>query len=148
MSSGMAIDLEEDAVDVANFVGTTGLRDDLQQKVGFATADALLEDIEQQQVQDALLPAFLQPGRERPQTNQALAQMQLMKEAAQEHVRWRAIRLNATDRNAAAVKSAMRASARQWVQNEELVFVLPQLGHRQRHGRARLCQQSPSGCSR
>ena len=96
--------------------------------MGSATADALLEDIEQQQVQDALLPAFLQHGRERPQTNQALAQMQLMKEAALEHVRWRAICVNATDPNAAAVTSAMRALVRQWVQNEELVLPCRNLG--------------------
>ena len=50
MTSGMAVDLEKDAVNEADFVGTTGLRDDFEQKVGAATADALLEDIEQQQV--------------------------------------------------------------------------------------------------
>ena len=65
-----------DAVNEAAFVGTPGLRGDLEQEVGPATAGAVLKGIEQQQVREALLPAFLLPVRERPETNQELAQMQ------------------------------------------------------------------------
>ena len=110
--------LDDDAVNEGAFDGTPGLHSDLEKEVGHDTAGALLDGIEQDQVREALLPDFLLPVRERMETNQELAQMQCLKEAAREHVRWRSYRVDKADLDVAAVASAMRASARSWEQDD------------------------------
>ena len=102
----------EEAVNEAAFVGAPGLGSNLEQEVGAATAGALLDGIEQQEVREALLPTFLRNVRERPETNQELAEMHRMKEAAQEHVRWRSCRVDAAGPAVQSVAGAMRALAR------------------------------------
>merc|ERR1712025_1552473 len=52
------------------------------------------------------------------ETNQELIQMQCLKEAAREHVRWRSYRVDKADLDVAAVASAMRALARSWEQDD------------------------------
>ena len=79
-----------DMIDETAFDATQALSEDLDKKVGSTTEGALLGNMEQQCVCEALsedLPAFLLPVRERPETNQEIAEMQRMKEAAPEHVR-------------------------------------------------------------
>ena len=110
--------LDDDAVNEDAFDGTPGLHSDLEKEVGHDTAGDLLDGIEQDQVREALLPDFLLPVRERMETNQELAQMQCLKEAAREHVRWRSYRVDKADLDVAAVASAMRALARSWEQDD------------------------------
>ena len=112
--------LEEDAVNDEAFDGTLGLHSDLEKEVGHDTAGDLLDGIEQDQVREALLPDFLLPVRERMETNPELVQMQCLKEAAREHVRWRSYRLDTEDLDVAAVASAMRALARSWEQDDSV----------------------------
>ena len=110
--------LEDDILNDDAFDGTPGLHSDLEKEVGHDTAGDLLDGIEQDQVREALLPDFLLPVRERMETNQELVQMQCLKEAAREHVRWRSYRVDKADLDVAAVASAMRAVARSWEQDD------------------------------
>ena len=112
--------LDNDEVNEDAFDGTPGLHNDLEKEVGHDTAGDLLDGIEQDQVRETLLPDFLLPARERMETNQELVQMQRLKEAAREHVRWRSYRLDTEDLDVAAVASAMRALARSREQDDSV----------------------------
>ena len=105
-----------DKIDETAFDVTEALRDDLEKEMGPATAGALLGGMEQQEVREALLPAFLLPVPERPEINEEMANMQRLKEAAPEHVRWRSPTPAAADPAAVAVTNAMRVLARDWAQ--------------------------------
>ena len=65
-----------DKIDETAFDVTEALRDDLEKEMGPATAGALLGGMEQQEVREALLPAFLLPVPERPEINKEMADMQ------------------------------------------------------------------------
>ena len=73
----------------AVFDGTAELHNDLEQNLGNATARSLEDGLEQQPVRVTLLPSFLLAEREVPDVNPELEEMQRLKEAAPEHVRWR-----------------------------------------------------------
>ena len=111
--------IDETALDV-----TEVLSEDLKMKVGPTTAGALLGDMEQQCVCEVLLPAFLPPVRERTEINEEMANMQRMKEAAPEHVRWRSPTVVAADPAAVAVVVVMCAFVREWAQGN----YVPDLG--------------------
>ena len=102
----------------AAFQGTAELQNDLEQKLGAANARSLEQGLEQQQVRETLLPSFLQDQREGPDVNSELAKMQWLKEAAQEHVRWRGFCVP-TDRESQVIASAMRALVRAWATENE-----------------------------
>ena len=67
--------------------------------------------MEQEQVRNLSLPDYSLLGRERPETDQGLANMQRLRGSAQEPVRWRSLRNEATDPDVAAVVSIMRQKA-------------------------------------
>ena len=113
-----------DVIDVAAFDGTPALSEDLEKEVGPMTADALLGDMEQQEVRNILLPDFLRPGRKRPQINDEMAKMQRLKEAEPEHICWGSPTVLVADPTAVAVTGAMRAFVRQWAQGN----YVPDLG--------------------
>ena len=64
--------------------------------------------------------SFLLARREGPDVNPELAEMQRLKEAAREHVRWRSHSVKKADPAVAAVASAMRALARSWEKNDDV----------------------------
>ena len=61
-----------------------------------------------------LLPDYLQPTVDSPQSNLALQAMQRIKDLAQEHVRFRSVPFDETDQDAVLVTSAMHASVKAW----------------------------------
>ena len=104
---------DADEVNDDDFEGTEELFGHLEQELGHATARSIEEVAVQQEVRASLLPSFLQDQREGPDVNSELAKMQWLKEAAQEHVRWRSLHVPA-DPGVTAISSAMRRLVRDW----------------------------------
>ena len=63
----------------------------LEKAPDVATACSLEDGREEQRLRKMILPIWLQPGQEPPDVNEVLAQMQALKAAAPEHVRWRSL---------------------------------------------------------
>ena len=68
--------------------------------------------MEQEVLRRELLPDYLQPTVDPPQSNLALQAMQRIKDLAQEHVRFRSVCFDETDQDAVLVTSAMGASVK------------------------------------
>ena len=121
-----------DHVNEDAFDGTRDFHNGLEQRVDTETAGAMLEGIEQQRLPEAVLPEFLRPvqGSEGgcARLSRELSEMQALKEAAQEHVRWRSTCVNEADVDMAAFVSSMRAMAKSWMRDEEVLFPVRDLG--------------------
>ena len=103
----------ENAVNHYGIQATESLCKHLEQKQCEATARALQERREQDEIGKFLLPPFLQANGERPDVDPALAKMQTLKNAAMEHVRWRSLRAP-EDMYTVSIFSTMRAVVRTW----------------------------------
>ena len=90
----------------------------LEENLGESTARALDEGIELAEVRMTLLPSFLLDAQDTPDVNPELAEMQRLKEAAREQVRWRSHSAPA-DPVVTAISGAMKALARAYEKNTD-----------------------------
>ena len=71
----------------------------------------MVQGIEQEQVRQLLIPDFLDPLQERPEIDGELAELQRLREAEPQRVRWRRSCHAATDPALTAMTGAMREQA-------------------------------------
>ena len=118
-----------DHVNEDAFDGTQELHNGLEQCVDTETAGAMLEGIERQQLREAVLLEFLRPvqGSEGA-ISRELSETQALKEAAPENVRWRSTCVNEADLDMAALVSNMHAMAKSWMQDQEALFPVRDVG--------------------
>ena len=115
--------IEDDQVNEDAFTPTDAFQQELDRPAGKTVADAVLNGMDKDEVIHALLPDWLRPAKERPETNSQLAEMQRMKETNVEHVRWRRIDIGEANPDVATVASSMKAEASQWVLDSSVPHV-------------------------
>ena len=102
-----------DAVDETWFTPTPGLSEELQQPLGRDIVDDMVHGDEQRQMRQWVVLDFLNLSQECVQDEgDALAEMQRLKEAELEHVRWRRMPYDETEPEVVANILAMRHQAR------------------------------------
>ena len=102
-----------DAVDETGFTPTPRLSEELQQPLGRDIVDDMVHGTEQRQMRQWVVPDFLNLSQECVQDDgDALAEMQRLKEAELEHVRWRRMPYDETEPEVVANILAMRHQAR------------------------------------
>jgi hypothetical protein len=112
--------IEDDEVNEHAFTPTDAFQQELDRPAGERVADAVLNGMDKDEVIHALLPDWLRPAKERPETNSQLAEMQRMKETNVEHGRWRRIDISEANLDVATVASSMKMEARQWVLDQDI----------------------------
>ena len=89
----------------------------LEKATDEATACSLGDNREEQGLRKMVFPIWLQPGQEPPDVNEELAQMQALKAAAPEQVRWRSLRAP-VDILSVSISINMRTTVRSWAMTE------------------------------
>ena len=117
--------------------------------MGTDTAGAMLEGIEQQGLRESVLPAFLFPvqGTEKA-ISRELRDMHSLKEVAPEHVRWRSTCVNEHDSDLAAVTANIRAFAKSWIEDDEALCPVRDVGLLRCTGTPRSASSAQANSSR